>query len=68
VRIFAMSIHFSAGEPRQVAPRRRDGDPIACERCAAAVELLTVLPRAVDHSAYRIFGCTACNFVQWIPD
>ena len=31
-------------------------------------ELLTVLPRTVDHSAYRIFACTACNFVQWIPD
>jgi hypothetical protein len=24
--------------------------------------------RTVDHSAFRIFACTACNFVQWIPD
>jgi len=30
--------------------------------------LLTALPRRFDHSAYRIFACTACNFVQWIPD
>jgi hypothetical protein len=67
VRIVAMSIHFSADEPRQATPRRH-GDPVACERCAAGVELLTVLPGTVDHSAYRIFACTACNFVQWIPD
>jgi hypothetical protein len=52
----------------QVLPRRRDGDPPACERCAAPIELLTALPRRIDHSAYRIFACTACNFVQWIPD
>jgi hypothetical protein len=43
-------------------------DPIACERCAASVELLTALPRRIDHSAYRIFVCTGCSFVQWIPD
>jgi hypothetical protein len=68
VQIVAMNTHFSADELRPATPRRRDGDPVACERCAATVELLTVLPRAVDHSAYRIFACTACNFVQWIPD
>jgi hypothetical protein len=32
------------------------------------VELLTVRPRTVDHSAHRIFACAACNFVPWIPD
>jgi hypothetical protein len=32
------------------------------------VELLTALPRRIDHSAYRIFACTACNFLQWIPE
>lgn len=63
-----MTVHFSADEAQKVPPPRRNGDPVACERCAAAVELLTVLPRTVDHSAYRIFACTACNFVQWIPD
>ena len=68
MRILAMSIQYSADEPRQASPRRRDYDPVACERCTAAVELLTVLPRTADHSAYRIFACTACNFVQWIPD
>jgi hypothetical protein len=62
-----MTIHFSVDDCRQDL-RRRKGDPAACERCAAPVELLTVLSRTVDHSAYRIFACTACNFVQWIPD
>jgi hypothetical protein len=32
------------------------------------VELLTSLPRRIDHSAFRIFVCTSCNFLQWIPD
>jgi hypothetical protein len=63
-----MSIHFSANEPRQAPSRRHDGDPAACERCTAPVELLTALPRRADHVAYRIFACTACSFVQWIPD
>ncbi len=52
------------GRPQQ----RSKADPTACERCAAPVELLTALPRRTDHSAYRIFACTACSFVQWIPD
>ena len=67
-RIDAMSIHFPADDARQSPTRRCDRDPVACERCAAPVELLTVLPRTVDHAAYRIFACTACNFVQWIPE
>lgn len=50
-------------------PRQGGTDePVACERCAAPVELLTALPRRIDHSAYRIFACTVCNFVQWIPE
>jgi hypothetical protein len=52
------------GRPRQ--PRNRE--PAVCEHCAAPVELLTALPRRFDHSAYRIYVCTGCNFVQWIPD
>ena len=63
-----MSMHFSTEPARKVAPPSHPGDPVACERCAAPLELLTVLPRSVGHSAYRIFACTACNFVQWIPD
>jgi hypothetical protein len=63
-----MSIHFSTDDARAALPRRRKGDPVACERRAAPVELLTVLSRTVDHSAYRIFACTECNFVQWVPD
>jgi hypothetical protein len=57
--------------PEDGRPRRRvgrDDQPVACERCGAPVELLTTLPRRYDHSAYRIFACTACNFVQWVPD
>jgi hypothetical protein len=53
------------GRPR---PRGSEAEPAACERCASPVELLTALPRRFDHSAYRIFACTACNYVQWIPD
>ena len=53
--------------PQDDRPRRA-AEPAACERCAAPVELLTALPRRIDHSAYRIFVCTECNFLQWIPD
>jgi hypothetical protein len=49
-------------------PHSGTRDPAACERCAAPVELLTALPRRFDHSAFRIFVCTSCNFLQWIPD
>jgi len=62
----SMDASPSDGRPRQ--PRSNTADPAACERCAAPVELLTALPRRIDHSAYRIFACTACNFVQWIPE
>jgi hypothetical protein len=63
-----MSMDASLADGGLRRPRTHDADPNACERCAAPVELLTVLPRRIDHSAYRIFGCTACSFVQWIPD
>jgi DNA-directed RNA polymerase subunit M/transcription elongation factor TFIIS len=46
----------------------RTGPLSTCERCAAPVELLTTLERRTDHSAYRIYACTVCNFLQWIPD
>jgi hypothetical protein len=52
----------------RIPPRSSTGDPTACERCAAPVQLLTALPRRIDHSAFRIFVCTSCNFLQWIPD
>jgi len=43
------------------------GEPArACARCSAPLELLTVLPPAVDHSGYRIFRCAACGFVEWL--
>ena len=63
-----MSMESSTDDRPQIPLRRSRGDPAACERCAEPVELLTVLPRRVDHSAFRIFVCTACNFLQWIPE
>jgi hypothetical protein len=62
-----MSMSSCARPGQQVRPRPRNGDPVACERCAGRLELLTTLPRRSDHSAFRIFRCTLCNFVQWIP-
>jgi len=59
---------MQAHDSEQTPPRRSGGDPAACERCAAPVELLTALPRRIDHAAYRIFACTACNYVQWVPE
>ena len=61
-----MSMDSCAHEGEQ--PRDSDGDPGTCEHCAAPLQLLTALPRRIDHSAYRIFACTLCNFVQWIPE
>jgi hypothetical protein len=63
-----MSLDSWTGDAPQRQPRTTAGDPAACERCAAPVELLTALPRRFDHSAFRIFVCTSCNFLQWIPD
>ena len=63
-----MSMDASPADDRPRQPRGNKADPAACERCAAPVELLTALPRRFDHSAYRIFACTVCRFVQWIPE
>jgi hypothetical protein len=63
-----MSMDSWTDDGARIAPRSGAGDPEACERCAAPVELLTALPRRIDHSAFRIFVCTSCNFLQWIPD
>jgi hypothetical protein len=63
-----MSMDSWTNDAPQVPPRSGTGDPSACERCAAPVTLLTALPRRIDHSAFRIFVCTSCNFLQWIPD
>lgn len=35
--------------------------PQPCKRCGGILELLTKLPRADDHPAYRIFACAACG-------
>jgi hypothetical protein len=62
-----MSMDSRANDDHPRSSRRDKGDPVACERCAAPVQLLTALPRRIDHAAFRIFVCTACNFLQWIP-
>lgn len=62
-----MSMNASP-DRRPRLPRSSDTEPAVCERCAAPLELLTALPRRFDHSAFRIYVCTACNSVQWIPD
>jgi hypothetical protein len=63
-----MSMDSWTNDAPQIPPCNSTGDPVTCERCAAPVELLTSLPRRIDHSAFRIFVCTSCNFLQWIPD
>jgi hypothetical protein len=63
-----MSMDSWTGDRPQIPPQGNAGDPQACERCAAPVELLTALPRRIGHSAFRIFVCTSCNFLQWLPD
>jgi len=63
-----MSVYFQNDEDRTALQGRHHGDPVACERCAAPVELVTILPRRTDHSGYRIFACTVCSLVQWIPE
>ncbi len=62
-----MSMDAAPANDREFTHPRK-ADPTNCERCAAPLELLTALPRRIDHSAYRIFACTVCNFVQWIPE
>jgi len=45
------------------------GDAIrACERCSSAMEMLTRLPATSENPSYRIFGCAACHFVEWIAE
>jgi len=63
-----MSMDASPEKGRRRRPADRAAEPVVCERCAAPMELLTALPRRFDHSAYRIFVCTACSFVRWIPE
>jgi hypothetical protein len=32
------------------------------------MSLLAVLPRTGDVPLYRVFGCTACTFIEWIAE
>jgi hypothetical protein len=34
----------------------------------SAMELLTRLPATSENPSYRIFGCSACQFVEWIAE
>jgi hypothetical protein len=47
-------------------PERRLGEPTACERCGAAMQLLNVLAPLGPRPGYRIFGCSACTAIEWV--
>jgi hypothetical protein len=48
-------------------PNDRNADK-ECGRCGGDLALLTVLPRVGEHPTYRIFGCAACSFIEWIAE
>jgi hypothetical protein len=39
-----------------------------CEKCGAATQLLSFIPRFGEQPAYRIFECSACNALTWIAE
>lgn len=39
-----------------------------CERCGAATELLSFIPRFGERPAYRIFECGTCSALTWIAE
>jgi hypothetical protein len=47
---------------------RQGGTIQSCRRCSSVMDLLTRLPATSENPAYRIFGCTACHFVEWIAE
>jgi hypothetical protein len=42
-------------------------DPTACERCGGSLVLGTVIQRLGSEPGYRIFRCTRCTAMKWIP-
>ena len=53
-----MSDDFPApgGEPQQPT----------CEKCGGHLEHMTRLPQRFDHSAFDIFRCVACGYINWV--
>jgi hypothetical protein len=49
-------------------PKKQGGAERSCQRCGSPVELLTRLPATSENPSYRIFGCTACSFIEWIAE
>ena len=49
------------------ATPQEDGNQ-SCQRCSSTMELLTRLPATTENPPYRIFGCVACHFVEWIAE
>ena len=39
-----------------------------CKRCGSPLEFKMVFPRTSENPQYRIFGCTACDFLEWIAE
>jgi hypothetical protein len=52
----------------ETTPRKDEESDRACQRCTAPMNLLTLLPRTSENPSYRIFGCSACTFVEWIAE
>jgi len=52
------------------SPSARPGEEAAraCTRCSSPMDLLTLLPRTGEYPSYRISGCTACHFVEWVAE
>ncbi len=56
------------GDGETTPQNQGDGAYQPCQRCRSGMELLTRLPATGENPAYRIFGCTACYFVEWIAE
>jgi hypothetical protein len=52
----------STDPPMPPAPPER----ITCERCGGVMQLVTMIGRFANQSAYRIFECTPCMAIKWI--
>ena len=48
--------------------RSGDESDRPCGRCSSTMSLLTRLPATSENAAFSIFGCSACQFVDWIAE
>ena len=52
----------------ETTPQTGEEPARSCQRCTNPMQLITVLPRVGEHPSYRILGCTACTFLEWIAE